>query len=64
MNKGRRQELKRLKFIKRLKKYGLLDKLNDPKANLHSFKSHGAPCSCSLCRDEKYRDKRGKWKKN
>lgn len=50
MNKARRHELKMLKFKKRLKKYGLLGS----SGNLHAFRSHGKPCSCSICRDEKY----------
>ncbi len=50
MNKGRRSELTKLKFIKRLKFYGF--KLGE--GNFFAFKSHGKPCSCFLCRNEKY----------
>lgn len=60
MNKGHREEVKKRKFLRRINTLGL-----DPsKGKLHSFKSHGKPCSCSFCRDEKYRDKRPKhnWK--
>lgn len=53
MNKARRNELKMLKFKKRLKKWGL--KGNEPNSNFHAFRSHGAPCSCSLCSPYKYR---------
>jgi len=52
INKGRRQELKNLEFLKRLDKYGLKGK----EGNFHAFRSHGSPCSCSMCRDKKYRD--------
>lgn len=52
MNKARRHELKMLHYRKRLKKYGL--KENECKN--FAFRSHGSPCSCYLCRGEKYRD--------
>jgi hypothetical protein len=50
MNKARRHELKMLKLKKRLKKYGLLYATG----NFYAFRSHGKPCSCWLCRNEKY----------
>lgn len=50
MNKARRHELKMLKFKKRLKLYGLVGSTG----NLYAFRSHGKPCSCSICRNEKY----------
>ncbi len=50
-NKGRRNEIKHLKYKKRLKMYGL--KESDQNTAL---KSHSVPCSCGLCRSEKYRD--------
>jgi len=52
MNKGRRHELKMLKYKRRLKLYGLKEA---PNANLHAFRSHGAPCSCWACKGEKYK---------
>lgn len=51
MNKGRRNELKELKYKKRLAMYGL------KRGDFTALKSHGAPCSCSICRSDKYRDK-------
>lgn len=54
MNKKRRQEIKMLKYKKRLKNLGLMDLNDDNKANLYALRSHGKPCSCGLCRNEKY----------
>lgn len=45
MNKGRRHELKMLKYKKRLRNYGLT---NDS-GNFYAFRSHGKPCSCAMC---------------
>lgn len=50
-NKGRRNELTRLKYKKRLRMYGLKE---SDKNNV--LKSHSVPCSCGMCRSEKYRD--------
>lgn len=50
-NKGRRNELTMLKYKKRLKMYGL-----KPGDHNTVLKSHSVPCSCGLCRSEKYRD--------
>ena len=50
MNKARRHELKMLKFKKRLKQLNLTGK----KGKFHSYRSHGAPCSCSVCSPYKY----------
>lgn len=47
-NKGRRQELTMLKYRKRLKKWG-----RKPGEFL-ALKSHGKPCSCWMCRGERY----------
>lgn len=58
MNKGRRNELKQLKYFKRLKNLRLNP--NAPNSNFHAFKSHGKPCSCWLCRGTKFRDERSK----
>ena len=48
MNKGRRNELTQLKYKKRLKLYNC--------KQWFALKSHGKPCSCSMCRGLKYRD--------
>lgn len=60
MNKGLRNEIKERKYNKRLDLYGLKNR----NGKFHSFKSHSVPCSCSICKDEKFRDKRKKhsWK--
>jgi CRISPR/Cas system-associated protein Cas10 (large subunit of type III CRISPR-Cas system) len=58
-NKGRRTELTQLKFKKRLKKH--LIKKEDAKNN-YALKSHGMPCSCSVCSHNKF--KRSKIKIN
>ena len=50
-NKARRNELTRLKYKKRLKIY------NRKVGDWFALKSHGSPCSCGICRGEKYRDK-------
>jgi hypothetical protein len=49
MNKNRRHELKMLHFKRRLRKYDL-----PPGRTWHALRSHGAPCSCGICRGEKY----------
>ncbi len=54
MNKYRRHELKILKYKKRLKQLNLDP--NELNANFNSYRSHGKPCSCNLCRDEKFRN--------
>ena len=51
MNKARRNELTRLKFKKRLKQLGL----KQGEGNFYAYKSHGKPCSCALCRNQKYK---------
>lgn len=51
MDKARRHQLKMLKFKKRLKQLGLLG----VDGNFNSFRSHGKPCSCFLCKNEKYK---------
>ncbi|RNI26625.1 hypothetical protein [Rufibacter latericius] len=50
MNKARRHELKMLKYKKRLIKYGL----KDGEGKFYAFRSHGTPCSCSVCSHAKY----------
>lgn len=59
MNKGRRNELTQLKYKKRIKRYNL-----KPDDKYYALKSHGSPCSCGMCRDEKYRDKDRQKNKN
>lgn len=51
MNKGRRNELTKLKYKKRLNIYGLKN------GDWTALKSHGSPCSCGICKSEKYRDR-------
>lgn len=50
-NKARRNELTRLKYKKRLKIY------NRKLGEWFALKSHGSPCSCGICKGDKYRDK-------
>lgn len=46
MNKGRRNELKRLKFKNRLKKFGFkMKKATDWKY----YRTTSTPCSCDMC---------------
>lgn len=51
MNKGRRHELKMLKYRKRLKQLGLRE---GPNKNFYAYRSHGHPCSCWMCSHLKY----------
>jgi len=53
MNKGIRQRKTRLKFKKRLKQMGLLNK----EGNFYCYKSNGSPCSCPMCSPNKYNRK-------
>lgn len=69
MNKARRQELKKLKYLKRLRKYGLLNEQSrvSPKGeryNYTGYMNHGAPCSCCVCSNLKYRNIRAKIKRS
>lgn len=50
MNKGRRSELTKLKYKKLLKLYGLKH------GGWTALKSHGTPCSCGICKADKFRD--------
>ncbi len=57
MDKARRTELSKLKQKKRGKIFNIEGDIP------HVFKNHGKPCSCFVCRDEKFRDtKRSKTK--
>lgn len=58
MNKGERQRKEKFKFLKRLKKYCLLDAFRLGKGNFYAFKSTGSPCSCPTCSGKKYSRKR------
>lgn len=51
MNKGRRHELKMLKYKRRLNNFGLKE---TPNSNLTAYRSHGSPCSCFICSNDKY----------
>ncbi len=51
MNKGRRNELTKLKFKKRLKQLGL--KQTKP-TDFICYKTTGNPCSCPMCQPHKY----------
>jgi len=51
MNKRERFIKKMLKYKKRLKIHGL----KGTEGKFYAFRSHGTPCSCSLCRDNKYK---------
>lgn len=71
MNKGRRNELKKLKYKKRLINIRQLnnDTLTSPKGvhngipyNFTSFIESGKPCSCLFCTGKKYN--RAKEKRN
>jgi hypothetical protein len=50
MNKGRRHEVKMLRYKKRLDNLGL----KEGEGKFFSFRSHGKPCSCFACRNQKY----------
>lgn len=52
MNKARRHELKMLKYKNRLNQLGL----NPSDGKHYAYRSHGTPCSCGVCRGQKYRD--------
>jgi hypothetical protein len=51
MDKGRRNELTKLKFKKRLKNLGL--KQESP-TDFICYKHQGKPCSCFMCSNKKY----------
>ena len=56
MNKGRRNELTKLKHKKRCKNLGIIPEEN------YCYKHQGKPCSCFVCSGNKYN--RAKSKKN
>lgn len=51
MNKARRNELRQLKFKRRLKNLGL--KQTSPRDYV-CYKDQGKPCSCKMCSPRKY----------
>lgn len=63
-NKGRREELTRLKFLKRLRNYTKGQKISanmtdaplsvSNKHNMRALKTTGKPCSCYMCSPYKY----------
>lgn len=55
MNKQERNIKKMLKYKKRLKQLGLKEGEN---CKFYSYRSHGKPCSCCMCRNNKYRNER------
>lgn len=55
MNKGRRHELKMLKYKRRLKNYRISSKdAADPNNHFFAFRSHGKPCSRWCCKRPRY----------
>lgn len=74
MNKGRRQEIKKRKYIKRLKTLGLLNEFPEarisPKGkhngipfNFTGYVTTGKPCSCYVCsKHKKYNRAKNKFK--
>lgn len=50
MNKRLRFITKMLKYRKRLKQLNI----SDENGNIYSYRSHGKPCSCGICRNPKY----------
>lgn len=55
MDKGRRQELARLKMVKRIKNIPYIE---EDMKNIYILKNTGTPCSCHLCSGEKFSRKR------
>jgi len=56
MNKGRREEIAKLKMQKRIK--NIFSGRIEDVTGLHFYKDSGKPCSCSLCRNQKYSRKK------
>lgn len=52
MNKGRRNELRKLRYLRTVKRFPKMMLVDN-----NAFKSDRVPCSCFICRDEKYRDR-------
>lgn len=70
MNKGRRNEIKQLKYKRRIKRLRIPDTLMhqalvNPKGdqyNFTSFKTTSNPCSCGVCQQPEQAYNRGKEK--
>lgn len=55
MNKQERKLKGFHKFKKRLQNFGYkIEDVNRPDFNLHAFKTTGKPCSCWMCKGEKF----------
>lgn len=55
MNKFERRLKGYYKFKKRLKNVGFTtEELKKANTNLYAYKTSGKPCSCYMCRNEKY----------
>jgi hypothetical protein len=58
MNKQERKLKGLNKFKKRLKNYGYkIEDINKTNYNLYCFKTTGKPCSCWMCKGEKFNRK-------
>lgn len=51
MNKGRRNELRKLKYQRRMRNFGYspFTPIKEGNQNFTGFVNHGSPCSCSVC---------------
>lgn len=56
MNKGRRNELRDLKWKRRLKNLGLK---REKSRDYICYRDQGRPCNCSVCQKPKYNRKKG-----
>ncbi len=54
MNKFQRRVKGKHKFLRRLKLYGLLDEFRRRPDCYYAFKTSSTPCSCWVCRNEKF----------
>lgn len=59
MNKGRRNELRDLKWARRLKSLGL-KRVND--RDYICYRDQGKPCSCAMCSPRKWAGDKAKYK--
>lgn len=51
INKGRRHELKMLKYKKRINQLSI----DETKGKFYGYRSHGQPCSCYMCSPTKFK---------
>lgn len=56
-NKGERNRKTKIKFKRRLRNMGILEKSGQPTEEQYCYKSQGKPCSCPICSGEKYNRK-------